>query len=154
MSQAVTPFLTAVRSSSIVLQNTLSAVYLTGFDTSTAPRNLSVQVTQVPSGGTLYVTAKTSVPMENGDYLFGKIAKNRYRNGTKVLYQGSKYFFTHPSVTANGTAINQGPERIKFRVSAVDGSTSLESTHNVTVRNVNDPTEIDTSNMQSHPKVT
>lgn len=154
MSQAVTPFLTAKRSSSIALQNTLSAVFLTGFDTSTARRNLSVQVTQVPSDGALYQTDRTSVPIVNGDYLLGKITKNRYQNGTKVLYQGSKYFFTSPSVTANGTAISQGPERIKFRVSAVDGSSSLESTHNLTVKNVNDPTEFDTSNMRSHPKVT
>jgi hypothetical protein len=91
--------------------------------------------------------------MKNGDYLLGKIVKNEYQNGLKVIYQGSKYYFTSPSVTANGTAIDQVPERIKFRVSAADGSMSSESTHNVTVRNVNDPTEIDQSDMKSYPKV-
>jgi hypothetical protein len=110
-------------------------------------------VTQVPSAGILYLTNSTSVPMKNGDYLLGKVVKNEYQTGLKMYYQGSKYYFNSPSVTANGTAIDQVPERIKFRVSAADGSMSTVSAHNVTVRNVNDPTEIDTSLMQSYPKV-
>ena len=156
MSQAVTTSLVAHQSSSETFQDRLSTITLNGFDVSLEPRDLSVQVTHVPSAGTLYPTNRTigQTPMKNGDYLLGKIIKNQYENGLKMLYKGSKYYFNSPSVTANGTTIDQVPESVMFRVSVADGSTSPESAHTVVVRNVNDPTEIDTTNMKSHPEVT
>jgi hypothetical protein len=156
VSQEVTTSLVAHQSSSEAFENTLSTIFLIGSDVSLEPRDLSLQVTQVPSAGTLYPTNRTFglTPMKNGDYLMGKIIKNRDENALKMFYKGSKYYFNSPSVTANGTAIDQVPESVMFRVSVADGSTSPESAHTVVVRNVNDPTEIDTSNMKSHPKVT
>ena len=137
----------------LALENTLSKIRLYGFDASDTPRDLFIEILQIPSKGKLYdkSTVSKSVIQDNR-ILPLQIMKNNYSFGIAAFYLGDQYYFTSPLTTSSGTLLNRTlirTDSFTFRTFAADGSYSLPTTQIVTVKNINDPTGIDISNLKS-----
>ena len=137
----------------IVLENKISSIALYGFDASDTPRDLNIKIITIPSKGKLYDknTVSKSV-IQNNFVLPLQILKNNYSIGISTFYEGRKHYFTSPSTMFNGTLLNPTlieTDSFVFCTTASDGSSSIPVTQYVTVKNYNDPTIIDISNLKS-----
>ena len=137
----------------IVLENKISPIVLYGSDASDTPRDLNIKIIKIPSKGKLYDknTISKSI-IQNNVVLPLQILKKNYSTGISAFYEGHEHYFTSPSTMFNGTLLN--PTLIEtdsfiFCTIASDGSSSIPVKQVITVKNFNDPTIIDISNLKS-----
>ena len=112
---------------------------------SSAQYYLKARVVTLPVLGNLYYDSDGNIfntPMVVDEAASWFMPARNYTQGIKVYYQGPKDYFTSPTKTWNGTALNNPPDYFSFKVQANEGpglADSLPAIQYVHIKNVNDP---------------
>ena len=122
---------------------------------SSSTRQIIIQVTKLPLNGVLYTSNTSSKSLIKVNDIINVMKKNQSTPKFEIFYLGNRNFFTFPNKTYNNSALKSPvPMGDYFQFRAVTGGFySTIVTQRITVRNVNNPTNIDISQLASNPKV-
>ena len=122
---------------------------------SSSERQIIIQITKMPLNGVLYTSNTSSKSLIKVNDIINVTKKNQSSPKFEIFYLGNQNFFTFPNRTYNNSVIkNQFPLGDYFQFRAITGEFySTIVTQHITVRNVNNPSSIDISQLASNPKV-
>ncbi len=113
-----------------------------GYDETGLGRSLRFVISSVPSYGNL-IDPSTMEVLNAGDSTAGQ-STAPYSQGVELFYQPTDNYFSKPAVQWNGTAIDLQGDRFSYyaAVSYNHLIRAAETTEEIEIINVNDPTEI------------
>ena len=119
-------------------------------------RQIIIQITKLPLNGVLYTSNTSSKSLIKVNDIINVMKKNQFFPKFEIFYLGNQNFFTFPNKTYNNSVIKSlVPLGDYFQFRAVTGGFySTIVTQRIMIRNVNNPSNIDISQLASNPKVT
>ena len=122
-----------------------SLLQLFGRTVATTPLPLYATIVKPPQLGSLFAMADSagSRPLLQGIALLDSIPAGNLTAGVPVRYRAPSNYFTTPSVTWDGTPLQQSADSFTYKITCpTDGTESVAVTQSVSIKNVNDMTHI------------
>ncbi len=125
-----------------VSENTDTIIEFTGHDKIGSERPLRFVISSTPSYGNL-IDPDTEQVLNVGDSPVGH-STAPYVQGVEVIYQPENNYFSKPTIQWNGTTIDLPGDQFSYYAVISDNflTRAQETTEEIEVNNVNDPTEI------------